>query len=309
MKKFIIVLFLTALLIPITISETQASLISDRGYRYEQSRENKQSVRQIKDLFKVYEMFANRHDLDSLGNLYSDNYINNDGFNKKTYFKSIESTWEECKDITYTTKILSIDVNGDYARVNVEETATGTLYDTMEDTPVAGEVHSKTTGIYHLLKINNRWFISGETALTDESSLPYGDARFMNIEIQSPSQVSSGETYTTTVKVDADSNTFIIGSIDKDVVTYPSSTPKSELRAMPQTQVLERILKANTDNLNEYTIASLAISKAKSSKNGGLRVYMSGLACVMKRVNVVPVNNFIKSDDKKAEGKDENVNR
>lgn len=297
MKKIVLLLILTALLIPYTQLGANASLISDRSYRIQQNKAHKQEIRQIKELFKLHTSFANQHDIKGLRSLYSDNYINNDGFNKQVYFKSIESTWEACKDLTYNTKIQSININGDYASVNVEETANGTIFDTMDFMPVTGEIHSKSTGIYHLVQINGRWFISGETSLSDESSLLYGDARFMNIEIQAPSQVSSGEQYTTTVKVDADTNTFIVGSIDNDPVSYPASTPKSELRAMPQSQILERVIKANTGNTNEYTIASLAISKAKNAGENQFKIYMAGLACVMKRVNVIPKNEYIKLED------------
>ncbi len=299
MKKIAYLLILTALLIPGTKLCAQASLISDRSYRSEQNREYKQAVKDIKNLFNIHNTFANSHNLKGLESLYADNYINNDGFNKKAYFKSIESTWEACKDLTYTTKIQSISINGDFASVQVFETANGTIYDKLDLMPVTGEIHSSSTGIYHLIQINGKWFISGETSLSDESSLLYGDARFMNIEIQAPAQVESGDTYTTTIKVDTDDNvnTFIIGSIDHDPVTYPASTPKTELRAMPQSQILERLIKANTDNVNEYAIASLAISKAKNLGEDHFQIYMAGLACVMKRVNVVPKNKLIKLED------------
>ncbi len=299
MKKIAYLLILTALLIPGTQLCAQASLISDRSYRSEQNREYKQAVKDIKSLFNIHNTFANSHNLKGLESLYADNYINNDGFNKKAYFKSIESTWEACKDLTYTTKIQSISINGDFASVQVFETANGTIYDKLDLMPVTGEIHSSSTGIYHLIQINGKWFISGETSLSDESSLLYGDARFMNIEIQAPAQVESGDTYTTTIKVDTDDNvnTFIIGSIDHDPVTYPASTPKTELRAMPQSQILERLIKANTDNVNEYAIASLAISKAKNLGEDHFQIYMAGLACVMKRVNVVPKNKLIKLED------------
>lgn len=304
MKKLLYTLILIALILPTTQLGSEASIISDRAYRLEQRRIEKQDVKQIKNLLKTHNVYANKHDLKNLKTLYYDNYINNDGFNKEVYFKSVESTWEACKDLTYTTNILDIEVTGDYANVNVIETATGTVEDTLDLMPVSGEIHSISTGIYHLIKINENWFIAGETSLTDESSLLYGDARFMNIEIQAPSQVSSGDTYTTTVKVDTEPNTFIVGSIDRDPITYPAGTPKNELRALPQSQILERVLKANTDNLNEYTIASLAISKVKNAGDNNFQIYMAGLACIMKRVNVIPKNNFIKLEDK-----NENSNR
>ena len=141
--------------------------------------------------------------------------------------------------------------------------------------------------------------ISGETLLKDESSLLYGESRFMNIELEVPSQVAAGESYTATVKVDTnDSDTYILGSIDKDLVTYPTQTPNPPMRAMPKSKVLERIIKANTDNIPEYAVSSLAISRAKDSAFGDYKVYMVGLACLMKRINVIPKNNYIKTEEK-----------
>ena len=302
MKKIVLFLVLIIAFISCSIDCADASIISDRAYRIEQNKKIRQDSKQIKELIAVHNAFANKHDLRSLDLLYADNYISSDGFNKKVYFKSIEETWKECNDLTYTTKIKEISIKGDYAAVMVEETATGTISDIFESEPIAGEIHSKSTGIYYLVRQNGRWLISGENDLMDESSLLYGDARFMNIEIQAPDQVSAGEDFTTTVKVDTDENTFIIGSIDHDPVTYPTGTPKSNLRPMPQSKVLERIITANTDNLNEYVIASLAISKVRQGLgNSDVRVYMAGLACVMKRVNVVPKNNFIKNEEEKVE--------
>lgn len=297
MKKIIFTLLITSLLVPQVLLTSEASLISDRSYRIEQRKIEKENIKQIKELLYKHNKYANAHDIKNLSPLYSDKYINNDGFNKEVYFKSIETTWEACKDITYSTKILLIDVDGDYANVQVEETANGTLVETIDSTPILGEIHSVSTGIYHLEKINDKWYITSETALTDDSSLLYGDARFMNIELQAPTLVSSGDTYTSTLKVDADSNTFIIGAIDHDLVVYPTKPPKSELRALPQSQTLERLITANKQNLNEYTIASLAISKVKKVSNDNIQIYMAGLACIMKRINVVPKNNYIKLED------------
>lgn len=298
MKRILFTLFLLILSFSVVQTTSEASLISNRSYRAEQKQINKQNIKDIKALFAKHTEYANSHNLANLRSLYSDNYMNSDGFNKDAYFKSIESTWKDCNDLTYTTKILSINVNGDNASVSVEETAAGTIFEKIESVPVTGEIHSKSQGIYHLTKINSRWYISAETAISDESSLLYGNARFMNIEIQAPSQVSSGEEYTATVKVDADKNTFIIGAIDRDPVVYPSETPKSELRALNKEQVLERVLKANTDNINEYAVASLAISQVEQGQQqNNYRIYMAGLACVMKRINVIPKNNFIKIEE------------
>lgn len=298
MRKILLSLFLVLFAFTCTTMPTEASINSTKSYKAEQKQLNKQNIKAIKDLFAKHTEKANAHDLDGLKTFYADNYINSDGFNKEAYFKSIASTWKDCADISYTTKIISIDISGDYASVNVEETATGTVFENIDGISIAGEIHSKSQGIYHLTNINSKWYISAETAVTDESSLLYGDARFMDIDIQAPSQVFSGDEYTATVKVDADKNTFIVGSIDRDPVTYPTTAPKSELRALNPEHSLERVLKANTDNINEYAVASLAISKVENgSVAESYRIYMAGLACVMKRINVIPKNNFIKVEE------------
>ncbi len=296
MRKIIFILLL-AFFMALQVPQAQASLISNRSYRSEQAREVKQDVKKIKHLFKIHNEYANKHDIKALSELYSDKYINNDGFDKTVYFKSIEATWKACEDISYTTKIQSISVNGDYAEVEVVETALGTVMENYEFMQIAGEIHSKSKGIYHLERSSDKWYISGETSLGDESSLLYGDARFMNIELQVPAQVEAGETYTATVKVDADENMFILGSIDRDSIVYPPKIPQNNLRALPKSQVLERVIKSNTDNLNEYAVVSLVMSNVKQTGPENLRAYMAGLACIMKRINVIPQNNFINSEE------------
>jgi hypothetical protein len=296
MKRLFLLLILI-LIFAQAPQSVQASLVSSKHYRSEQKREIRQDEKQIKTLMNLHNKAANLHDVSMLKMFYADNYVNNDGFNKEVYFKSIEDTWKDCSDLTYETKIVSVDIDGEHASVNVEETASGTIKETFDSVPISGEIHSKSSGIYHLVKINGKWYISGETALSDESSLLYGDARFMNIEIQAPSQVGAGESYTTTLKVDTDEGTFVMGSIDADEVKYPTNTPKGNLRAISSSGVLERYIKANSDDLNEYVVASLAISKVNNKSADGFKVYMAGLACVMKRVNVVPKNNYMKIED------------
>ena len=304
MKKIIYIFILLGMFSPVFCNGANASLVSDRGYRAEQKRYEKNEAKQIKELFKIHYEYANQHDAENLKSLYSDNFVDNDGFNKEVYFKNVVDTWDECSDVSYKAKIKSIKVEGDIALVLVEETATGTVYDNIDIGPATGEIHSKSEGIYHLEKINAKWFISGETVLSDESSLLYGDARFMNISMIAPAQVFSGEQYTATVKVDSDEKVYMIGSIEHDPIVYPAGKTNAPLRVVPPTNILERVLKANSDNLNEYAVASLAISKTKDEGLSNFKIYMVGLACVMKRINVVPKNNFIKF-----EGKNERTDR
>ncbi len=299
MKRIIFITFLMLLASGnIGSQSAQASFVSDRMYRLEQNKIQKNEIKQIKKMILRHTELANKHDIEALKPFYADFYMNNDGFNKEIYFKNVQETWEECSDLTYKVDIVSIDVKGDYADVTLDEIATGTVFETMELGSAAGEIHSKSREISHLKKINGEWVFTGDTSISDESSLLYGDARFLNIELMAPSQVAAGEEYTVSVKVDTDNDAYIIGSIAQDLVTYPTKNTEPPLRVFPKSQILERVLKANSDNLNEYAVASMAISKTASIGFDRMRVYMAGLACVMKRINVIPKNNFANLEEK-----------
>ncbi len=298
MKRLSLILGIILLLFVNTGLYADAAVKTQRNYKREQQKEYKTELKEIKKLFVIHNEYANQHNIDSLSLLYSDDYVNNDGFKKDVYMKSIKDAWKECKDLSYTTSIKAAYINGENASIQVEESALGTVTDKVDSMMIAGEIHSYSNSIYHLIKRNGNWYISGETVLSDESSLLYGDARFMDINLQSPNQVGAGEQYTVTVEVNADDKTFIVGSIDHDLVTYPQNQPESKLRTLPpNTQILERIMTANKDNINEYAITSLAISKTKNLDNDNFKIYMAGLACIMRRVNVVPKNNFAKIEE------------
>ena len=71
MKKIVLLLILGSLFIP-CVQEADASLISDRAYRAEVRKENRQELKEIKKLFKIHNEFANKHDIKGLEALYSE---------------------------------------------------------------------------------------------------------------------------------------------------------------------------------------------------------------------------------------------
>ena len=89
MRKIIFTLLLLSLITPLTSVEANATIISDRAYRAELRKEQKQDIKQIKQLFKTHNEYANKHNSAGLKPLYADNYINNDGFDKATYFDTL----------------------------------------------------------------------------------------------------------------------------------------------------------------------------------------------------------------------------
>jgi hypothetical protein len=74
MKKIIFAILLINLLLPLANTSAEASIISDRVYRAEVRREQKQDIKRIKQLFKSHNEFANKHESKLLAQLYADNY-------------------------------------------------------------------------------------------------------------------------------------------------------------------------------------------------------------------------------------------
>ena len=81
---------------------------------------------QIESLFKKLTKYSEKNDNEKLKSLYSDSYVNNDGFNKKIIFELVEQSASSYKDVDYENIIESIEVTGNYAVVKAREIAKGT---------------------------------------------------------------------------------------------------------------------------------------------------------------------------------------
>ena len=66
---------------------------------------------------------------------------------------------------------------------------------------------------------------------------------------------------------------------------------------MPDDNILERFFTSNKDNVNEYAVASVGITRAENYTDDKIRVYMGGLAFIMTRINVIPENKYINFDE------------
>ena len=75
----------------------------------------------ITTLFKKLDTYTQKKDIKKIKSLYSEDFVNNDGFDYETYFKSLKSGFESYENRIVTTTIKSISVNDDYAVVYVCE--------------------------------------------------------------------------------------------------------------------------------------------------------------------------------------------
>ena len=304
MKKLLTIIAIgTIALAGIQEPANAQNFFAQKRAEIQRMKEYNSTVKDIKSVITRQEKYSNKFQLEELSSLYAGDFVNADGFNKEVYFKLIKDTWKTYPDISYTTKIKNIEFSGNYATVEADETAVATSKDEVGDLVAIGDLYSTADSIYYLEKIGSKWLISSEQVLKETSSLKYGDARYTNIELSSPTQIKSGQSYTATLKVDAPSDSVVVASINQEEITYPQKTRDEVFRKMPEDNILERVFVANKNNINEYTVASVGITKSEIYDSTKVRVYMGGLAFIMTRVNVVPENNFIKLEDENGKAK------
>lgn len=300
MKKKLSVLLITALLFSITSTlPGQANILTTQKARIEQNRINRATYNDIKKVIDQQSVYTNKYDLKGLATLYANNFVNSDGFNKDVYFKLIEETWKTYPDITYKTEIKNIEFSDNYATVFTNEVAIATSQEEIGDLTAIGELYSTSQCVYYLEKQGAKWLINSEKIIEETSTLKYGDARYINIELNAPKQIGANKNYTTTLKLDAPKDSVVIASINKENIVYPQTKSDDAFRKMPDDNILERVFLSNKDNVNEYAVASIGITRAENYTDNQIRVYMGGLAFIMTRINVIPENKFIKLEDKK----------
>ncbi len=298
MKKLSVLLVAALLLSGNAYLQCEAGILSAQKARIEQNRINKSILNSVKNVINQQTIFANKYDLKGLKTLYSPNFVNSDGFTKDIYFKLIDETWKTYPDIVYSTEIKNIEFSENYASVLVEETAVATSQENIGDFTAVGELYSTSKCIYYLEKQGTKWLINSEKILEETSSLKYGDARYVNMELSAPNQTGSGKYYTATLKVDAPKDSVVVASINKENIVFPQTKTDEAFRKLPDNNILERFFISNNKNVNEYTVASVGITRAENYSADKIRVYMGGLAFIMTRVNVIPENKYLILDDK-----------
>ena len=276
MKK-LSVLLISALLLCTAIQEPSKAngFFAVQKARIEQNKIYKSTYNDIKNVIEQQNVYANKYDIK--------------GF--------IEETWKTYPDISYITEIKNIEFSDNYATVFVNETAFATSKEEIGEFTAIGELYSTSQCVYHLEKHGAKWLINSEKIIEETSTLKFGDARYTNIQLYAPKQIGAGKEYTTTLKVDAPADSVVIASISKENIIYPQTKSDDAFRKMPDDNILERFFTSNKDNVNEYAVASVGITRAENYTDDKIRVYMGGLAFIMTRINVIPENKYINFDE------------
>ena len=288
MKKLLLSVLLFILLSP-------ASYADNRFFRSDIFNSN---VRGIKSTLNSQIKYANQNNFDKFIATYDTNYKNGDGYDLDIYSKLVKELWDNYDNIKYSIKIKDITFNND-------GTAAVTLTETSEaEIPVTkkmnGILKSEANSVYYLKKINGKWKVTADKINDEVTSMLYGDAINLDIKLSAPNEVTPGYEYTASLEFTPPKDTFAIASIAKDKVEYPQKQAKEVFRKLPEDHILERLFIANSDNANEYIIASIGLTKA-DIQDMSIKLSLTGFGYQIIRVNVV---DKIDKDDSK---EDKNV--
>jgi hypothetical protein len=255
----------------------------------------------IVKFFQNHVYSANQTDVSKFLKFYAPTYINNDGFNYEVSSHVFKDLWKQYQGIHYKNHVNSIVFNGDNAIVNVTEEATATV---LNDKNQKGNLRSIVDVVYYLRRNGKSWVITGENIIMEEINIAWGDAKCVAMFLEVPQLVQAGEEYSAKLYIAPPSGLFAIGSIASEVVSYPQLPQKDVFKKFAQDYSLERLILANEKNTNEYIVASIGYSSPSRGINNAVNMNLSGFACLIRRVNVVPTNKFIEIKNEEDEQKD-----
>lgn len=280
-----------------TVNSAEADIIKRVSFR---DKLKKTPETQINTFFKKFAKYSQKNNIEKLKEMYSDDYINNDGFNKKAVFKMMEMSGNSYKNVKYDINVLNVSISGNYAVATLKEIATGETTKSIEKFSGPGIVNSEIVYTDYLKKDGADWKITNTDILTEKVELKYGEAKQSQIDLYAPECVSEGSEYEVTMTAQTPDGVFVVGSLSNEPIVLPQVINKEVFRSL-KNETLARVLKANTDGNNEYATASLAITRAQVEPDSVV-INMTGMAFVMKRVNVTALNKnvAIKEEDSNA---------
>lgn len=258
------------------------------------SKQYKSDVKEIKSLLKQYVKYENDKNVDGLNSLYVDDYLTGDAMPKSVYMDIINKTWSKYLLMEHSLEVQKIDINGDFATVVADEVIRGQSEENIEGKIIKGELKSLSSVVYHLEKVQNTWKFVSDYVINEQTVLIFEDAKLLEVKFFSPSRVLQNKDYVATLNIKCiPKNYFVIATIGQEKIIYPHQNAEEVYRKIPANGVLERVFKANKDNLNEYVVATYCLTKPKVTKANKIEPVLMGVGYVINRVNIVPENKFI----------------
>ncbi len=281
MKKILILTILFALFAPIAGAKE-----IDRSELVE-----------IRNVLIKHNNAIKNHDFKTFKTFYSKDYESADGFSAEELSAMYEKTYKTYKNIKYQTKINSITTFNDIAIAQLSDKSSAKLYpdNNKKDRKKAGILDGKSVYTVYLKKNNNSWQIIYDDILMEETTLKYGIAKELDINLKTPLFIKQGQPYDLSLTMNKPQDIVALGAISREEISYPPKDYQEKFRKIPPEGLLERIVKANKRNLDEYAIASVGFTRISTdNENSKAKIEVLGMAYVLKRVTMEKNKKFIK---------------
>ena len=227
------------------------------------------------------------HNLEELSSCYDKNFVSVDGVNLDEMIKMLDSTKKTFKTMDYSIKSIVLDENEELATVYMKEKTKAIINPTRKGDK-KGKLEGLSKYIVNLKKENGAWKIVSDKVLSEETTIKYGVARKSDIELVVPSYITNGEEYDISLKVENLKNLFALGSISKEEISPNVGEYKEKFRRIPQEGELERVVRANEKNRNEYAMASVGFTKVTiNQEKTKAKIRVLGVGYVIKRINML----------------------
>jgi hypothetical protein len=242
--------------------------------------EHSQERKEIESLLSTIEGQWNAHNLDGVMSNYADDYINNDGLDKKAVTELTKDFWKTYPDAKSSSKTKQIRIDGSFATVESRDIAVGTTAKEMPGINTKGDLNSISEGQLYIKKTGTVWKIIGDRIDYEKVRVAFGLARQLQASFSAPEQVKSGKQYSAKLELNLPSGLTAVGSITNQVLEYPQPPPNEVWRPLDG-PILERVINANGSNRNELLMATIGITNAQ-------RNALMGIEFLTRRLNVVP---------------------
>lgn len=254
---------------------------------------------EIEKFFVDFSTLQNKHNINALKKVYADDFINTDGQNKTQLFALMTRTYAGYPDMKTEYEVKQITSTKRYAMASVVQKVTATTKDTSKITKDKGTYNATLDTVFYLKKMGSEWKIYSEAVLSETSTLAYGMAKGVPAIINAPQKVLSGNDYSASVVVETPDGYSAIASVNSTQIVEGYNMNGESFRQVPtEGGVIERVLKANSDNNNEAVVVSVGFTKLTQDMFKKAKMDISGLMILMRRVDIVPENSNHKVTDK-----------
>jgi hypothetical protein len=252
-----------------------SDFLTDGGNTHEKER------KEVEGILHTIEEQWNSHNLDGVMGFYADDYINNDGLDKKSVSALTQDFWKTYPDAKSTSETKNIRIEGPFATVESRDMAAGTTAKEMPGIGTKGDLQSVSEGQLYMKRIGTDWKIVGDRIDYEKVKVAFGLAKQLNTSFSAPEQVKAGHQYSARLELALPPGLTAVGSITSQPLQYPQPQPTDAWRPLDGS-TLERVMPANIKNRNELLMATIGVTN--STRNS-----LMGIAFITRRLNVVPV--------------------